>query len=73
MNARQTDRTHIEDVKNPEKVLLPSRNLILIALGEDESMESIPFALLDDLSLDSGHRSVIEVSVSGILGVGVLV
>jgi hypothetical protein len=58
-------------VKNPDKVLLPSRDLILIALGEDESMESIPFALLDDLSLDSVHRSVIEVSVSGLLGVGV--
>ena len=55
-----TDRTHIEDAKDPHKVLVPSRDLVPIAFGEDESVDGIPFTLLDDLPLDLGQSSAIE-------------
>ena len=55
-----TDWTYIEDVKNPREILLPSRNLILIALRAEKSRDRISFALFDDLALDFGHGSVIE-------------
>ena len=58
-------RTHIEHAKNHNKVLLPTRNLVFIPLGVDESGEWIPFTLLDDLPLDLGHRTAIETSVNG--------
>ena len=44
-------------MENPDKILLPSRNLALIALGENESMYCMPLTLLDDLLLDPGQRS----------------
>jgi hypothetical protein len=56
-------------VEDPDEVLLPSRNFVLIGFGEDESVERIPFTLLDDLLLDLGHGSAIEPSVSRSLGV----
>ena len=59
-----TDRPHVEDMKNPDKILLPSRNLVLIALGEDESVDRVPFPSLAHLPLDRGHGTVIETSVS---------
>ena len=40
MSARipnSINQTHIKDMKDPEEVLLPSRDLVLIALGEDKS------------------------------------
>jgi hypothetical protein len=58
-------------MKDPDKVLLPSRNLILVALREDEPGERLPFTLLDDPLLDIGHGSAIETSVSGIRWLGV--
>ena len=63
------DCTHVKDVKDPDKILLPSRNLLLIALREDESGYYIPLALLDDLLLDPGQSSAIEMPVSGSLAV----
>ena len=60
----RTDCTHVKDVKNPDKVLLPSRNLLLVALREDEPGHGIPFALLDDFLLDHGQSPAIERSVS---------
>jgi hypothetical protein len=51
-------------VKDPDKVLLPSSNLVLIAFGEDESINCIPFTLFDDLALDLGHGPAIEKLVS---------
>ena len=48
------DRTHVEDTKDHGKVLLPSRYLVLIAFGEDESIYRIPFILLDNLPLNLG-------------------
>src|SRR5258708_3697790 len=43
--TNETDRTHIEDMKDPDKVLLPSSNLLLVALREDKSKHCIPFTL----------------------------
>jgi hypothetical protein len=54
-----TDRTHIEDVKDPDKFLIPSNNLVLIALREEESEECASFAVLIDLPLHLGHGSTI--------------
>ena len=48
-NARQSNRTYIEGPKDPDQVLLSSRNLVPVAFGEDESGMRISFALL-------GHR-----------------
>jgi hypothetical protein len=48
----RANRTHVEDVKDPDKVLLPSRDLLLVAFREDESRHCIPFTPLDDLLLD---------------------
>ena len=52
--ANKSNLTYVEDVKDPDKILLPRSNLVLITLGEGESMYRIPFALLDDLLLDLG-------------------
>ena len=56
----ETKRTHVKDLKNPKKVLLPSRDLVSITLGEDESHHGIPFTLLDDLLLNLRHGSAVE-------------
>jgi hypothetical protein len=61
-------RTHVEDLKDPDQVLLPSRNFVLIVLGEEESEDRIPFTPLDDLPLHLCQGSAIETSVSGSLG-----
>ena len=63
------DRTYVEDVENSEKVLLPSRYLLFVALREDESDHRISFTLLDDLLLDLRHGSAIRTLVSGSLTV----
>ena len=63
------NKTHIEDVKDPDEVLLPSRNLLFIAFRENELDDRIPFTLLDDLPLDPRQGSAIETLVSGSLAV----
>jgi hypothetical protein len=65
----RTNRTHVEDVEDPHKVLLPSRDLLLVALREDESHHCISFPLLDDLPLHPRHGSAIQPLVSGSLAV----
>ena len=55
----RTDRTYIEDVKDPKEVLLPSHNFYLIVLRVENSGGDIPFALLDDLLLDLCHGSMV--------------
>jgi hypothetical protein len=47
-------------VKNPDKVLVPSRDPILVALHEDEPKDYIPFPLLIHLPLHLGHGSAIH-------------
>jgi hypothetical protein len=59
-----TNRTHVEDLKDPDEVLLPTRNLLLVVLGEDESEHSTPFTPLGGLPLHLYQRSAIEESVS---------
>jgi hypothetical protein len=51
-------------MKEPDKVLLPSSNFILVVLREDESEDCILFALLADLPLHLSHGSAIDTSVS---------
>ena len=47
-------------MQDPDKVLLPRSNFVLITFGEDESVDRIPFALPDDLPLDLCQGSAIE-------------
>jgi hypothetical protein len=68
-----TNRTHIEDVKDPDKILLPGSNLILIALHEDESGECIPFTPLFNLPLHLGHGPAIWTLVSRFISLRVYV
>ena len=60
-----TKQTHVEDAKDPSKVLLPTGNLVLVTLCEDESGNHMPFAMPDDLPMDPCHHSAIETPVSG--------
>ena len=56
---KTTNRTHVENVKDPDKILIPSSNFVLIGFGEGESTYRIPFTMLDDLLLDLGQSSAI--------------
>ena len=47
-------------MKNPDKVLIPSRNLILVALREDEPEGRVSFAPLIDIPLHLNHGSAID-------------
>ena len=67
------DRTYVEDMKDPNKVLPPSCNLVLITFREYESEEHVPFALLNDVPLNLRHGSAIGTLVSGGSAVGVCV
>ena len=60
----RTNSTHIEDLKHPHKVLLPTRDLVLIVLRKDESKGRPPFTPLADPPLDIGQGPTIETSVS---------
>ena len=60
------NRTYVENLKDPDEVLLPTGNLVLVAFREDESEDRIPFTLLDDLALDPSHSPAIGESVSGL-------
>ena len=53
------NRTHVEYMKNPDEVLLPTRDLLLITFEEDKSEYHVPFTPLDDLPLDSPQCSAI--------------
>jgi hypothetical protein len=62
LNSRMfngTNQTHVEDVKDPEEIPVPTGNLVLVALCEHQPRERIPFALLADLPFDLGHRSAL--------------
>ena len=56
-------------MKDPDQILLPSSNLVLISAGKDKSGDRIPFTPFDDFPLDLSHGPAIEASVSGPLGV----
>ena len=61
-SSNRTDRTHIEDVKDPMEVLPPSGNRTLVILHVEESGDRMSFTLLGDLLLDLGHSPAIETS-----------
>ena len=52
-------------MKDPDKVVSPTDNLVLIDLGMEDPGGHIPFTLLCDFPLDVGDGSAIEISVSG--------
>jgi hypothetical protein len=56
-------------VKNPDKIVPPDRDLVLIVLRVEDSGDHVPVTLLDDLPLDLGDSSAIGKSVSESLGV----
>ena len=56
-------------MKDPDKVIPPTGNLVLINLGAENSEDHVPFTLLDDIPLDLGHGAVIEASVIGSLSI----
>jgi hypothetical protein len=60
-------------LKDPDKVLLPSCNLVLIVLGQNKSEDSVPFTSFDNLLLHLCQGSAIETLVSGSLGVHIVV
>ena len=55
-------------MEDPDKVVPPSRNPVLIALRVDESGDRAPFTMLDNLALDPGYGSTIEAPVSRLFG-----
>ena len=55
-------------MEDPDKVLFPSRDLVLVVLGEDESEHCPPFTPFGDPPLDLGQGPTIETSVSRLLG-----
>jgi hypothetical protein len=59
-------------MEDSDQVLLPSRDLIFVVLGEDELEDSIPFASLDDLLLYLSQGSADETSVSALLDVHIV-
>ena len=64
----RTHLTHIEDMKDLEKVTPPSNNLVLVALRVESPGGYVPLALLDDIPLDLGHCPAMKTSASGSLG-----
>ena len=56
-------------MEDPDEVLFPSRDLVLVALSKDESQHCIPFTALDDLLLYLRHGSAIKTLASGLLTV----
>ena len=61
------DWTNVEDLKDPDEVLLPSGDLVLIVLCKDETEDRPPFTPLGDPPLNLGQGPTIEISVSGSL------
>ena len=47
-------------MKDPDKTLIPSGNLVLIAFREDEPEDHVSFAPLIDLPLHLNHRSAVD-------------
>ena len=55
-------------MKDPDKVIPPSDNLVLIDLRVEDPGGDVPLAQLDDLPLDLCDHSAIGASISGLLG-----
>ena len=70
--SNKADRTYVENVKDPDKVIPPSGNHVLIDLRVKGPGDYVPLTLFDDLPLDLGHGSAILASISRSLGVGII-
>ena len=55
-------------MEDPDKILPPSGDFVLVALHAGEPGNYVPFTLFDHLPLDLGQGSAIEAPVSGSLG-----
>lgn len=55
---RKNDGTHVEDKEDPGKVRPPGSDCFLVVLRVDQPRSCIPFAPLDDFSLDLRHSPV---------------
>ena len=55
----RTDRTYIEDMKDPGEILPPGRDRFLIVLRTEESGDRVSVALLDHILLDTTHSSTV--------------
>jgi hypothetical protein len=55
-------------MKDPNEFLLPSHDLVLIALRKNESGDYIPFTLLDNLPPHLSYGSIFGTPVSRSLG-----
>ena len=53
-------------MEDPDEILLPSRDLVPVALREDKSQYRIPFTALGDLPPNICYGSAIKTSVSGL-------
>ena len=59
-------------MEDPDEVLLPSRNLVLITFGVEESGGDTSFTPFNDLPLDISHGSAIEAPVNGSLSTQII-
>jgi hypothetical protein len=57
-------------MEDPAEVQFPIGDHISITLRVEESRDRILFTLLDDLPLDLGHGTAVEILVSELLGEG---
>ena len=60
-----THLTHVEDLKDPIQVRLPTRNLILVVFRAKKSRDTAPPTLFDDLLLYFRDGPAIESVISG--------
>jgi hypothetical protein len=58
--VNDSDRTHVEDEKDPGEVRPPGSDCFLVVLCVDKPRDYIPFSLLDDLPLDLRHSPAIN-------------
>ena len=65
---KETNCTHVEDLEDPGKVLLPSGNFALIVHRVDGPGTRAPFTPLGDRPLDLGHGPATGASISESLG-----
>jgi hypothetical protein len=66
-----TNRTHVENLRNPIEVLSPSSNRIFVALRVEDSKDRVSFTPFDDLPLDLGQSPVVGTRVIESLSVRV--
>jgi hypothetical protein len=52
----RSDRTYIEDMKDPCEIRLPGCNFFLIVLGVEKTRNRVTLALFGNLPLDFCHR-----------------